>query len=67
MSWLWSPPREASSRSIEVLNAAAAIHRSRRTRQRTFFERLAFHYRLKRQRHGMSRIAAFRKAWWFAR
>jgi hypothetical protein len=56
-----------SLRTVEVLNAVAAIRRRRRTRQRGFIGRLAFHYRLKRERHGLGRIAALRKAWRFAR
>ncbi len=56
-----------SLRAIEVLNAVAAIRRKRRTRQRRFPARLAFHYRLNRARHGLGPLRAFGKAWWLAR
>lgn len=56
-----------SKRAVEVLNAAAAVMRHRRTRQRSFAARLAFHYGLARFRHGMGPITAFSHAWRMAR
>lgn len=57
----------SSDRAVEVLNAAAAIHRSRRIRQRSFSARLAFYYGLARFRHGMGPLAGLFHAWRMAR
>lgn len=56
-----------SQRAVEVLRNAAAILRGRRERQRRFLSRVAFYYRIGRRTHRLSRSAALRRAWFFAR